>query len=207
METRDAERFAAWRAGDARAGQLLVQKHFPLVRRFFMTKVPPAEAEDLIQTTFTSCLEAADRFRDDAGFKPFLMGVARYTLLRFFDAKRRLGRFDPLTHSVMDSNTGAPVVVERDERRRSLHLVLRTLPLDDQIAIELSYWEGLGHEQVAAVLSVSPTAIKSRIFRARKALADALGAIEAGQIPVESTLDSLDSWRTRVRQQGIDRPA
>lgn len=166
-----------------------------------MTKVGAVEAEDLIQSTFAGCLEGADRFRGESGFRAFLMGVARFTLLRFFDSKRRDARFDPLTYSMADSGVSAPAIVERDEQRRILLGALRTLPLDDQIAIELYYWEGYGLAQVGEVLGLSTTATKSRIFRARKVLATRVRSIESGAVSIQSTVDNLERWRERVQEQ------
>ena len=43
-----------------------------------------------------------------------------------------------------------------------------------QTILELSYWEGLDNAELAAVFEIEPTTVRTRLFRARKALAKAL---------------------------------
>ena len=57
----DADLLIAWKAGDRRAGRRLFDRHVGAVSRFFANKLAQ-EADDLVQLTFLSALQAADHF-------------------------------------------------------------------------------------------------------------------------------------------------
>lgn len=200
VSDQDAARLRRWAEGDAEAGRQLVHDNFALVRRFFVTKVPDTDAEDLIQNTFQACLESASRFRGESPFRSFLMGIARNMLLRFFDARRKAARFDPLTHSVQDGGESPSAAVAGDESRAMLLRGLRRLPLDQQIALELYYWEEYSVAELAEVLGVSVTAAKSRVFRARQSLKTTLEEIEKEPAKVSDTLGTFGRWREELPQ-------
>ena len=76
----DAELLAAWRGGDADAGEILFDRHFAAVTRFFRHKAGD-RLDDLVQTTFMTLLESPDGFRGEGSFRAYLLGVA-YNVLR-----------------------------------------------------------------------------------------------------------------------------
>lgn len=57
----DEELLAAWRAGERRAGELLFERYYEPVARFFFNKTDAAA--ELIQQTFLACVEGAAKFR------------------------------------------------------------------------------------------------------------------------------------------------
>ncbi len=195
----DAARLKAWANGDAAAGRALVEENFDIVRRFFVTKVADADAEDLIQATFTAGLESVDRFRGDAPFRAYLMGVARRVLFRFLSRKYRDSPIDALSESVADLGVSPPSAIESDQRRQLLLRALRSLPVDDQVAVELYYWESYRIAEVAVVLELSFTATKTRLFRARQQLALTLERLSESPEQLRSTLDNLEAWQARTR--------
>lgn len=167
----DSELFEAWRADDATAGNLLFRRYFGAVFRFFHTKVAEDSAAELTQRTFLACTKNRDRILPAAGFRAYVLGVARIELLRFFDELRRHGgRIDPgitSLHDIGPSPTGRLALLEAQEQVLG---ALRRLPLDFQITLELHYWEGLTLVEVATVLGVAPGTVKSRLHRARALL-------------------------------------
>jgi RNA polymerase sigma-70 factor (ECF subfamily) len=170
---------AAWQAGDARAGDDLVRRHFPAVYRFFRSKLPEA-AEDLVQRTFLGCVAALPRVREEPGFRPFLFGIARNQLLLELRHRTRHPTLPPLDTSIEDAlgpSLGAWLDARRDHR--VLLQALRQIPIDHQIALELFYWEGLGIDAIASVLEVAPGTVKSRLARARANLAERFAALLA----------------------------
>ncbi|MCA9516195.1 MAG: sigma-70 family RNA polymerase sigma factor, partial [Myxococcales bacterium] len=161
----DPELFARWAAGDRAAGAALVDRHYGAVERFFATKAPE-RVEDLVQQTFLACVEAAGRYRGEAGFRAFLFGVARNLLFEHIRRRVRDGRATPDlgSRSLVDLSPGVSTVVSRDLAHRQLVLTLQELPLDLQTALELYYWEELSIDELAAVLDVPPGTVKSRLF-------------------------------------------
>ena len=104
----DAELLAAWRAGDAPAGNELVRRHFMAVYRFFVNKVSH-DVDDLIQRTFLACVEGRDRFRADSSLKAYILGIARNQLLMHLRQRQR--RENPIAPSdlVVADVLGSPV--------------------------------------------------------------------------------------------------
>ncbi len=144
------------------------------VYRFFDTKVP-GHAEDLSQKTFLASIRARERYRAESSFRVFLLGVARIELLRHLRSQG-LSR-DPMTMSCSEiaANDGSlSGLVAQLERRDAVLGLLRTLPLEFQLVVELHYWEGLSVEDIAVVLELPAGTVKSRLHRARAKLREVL---------------------------------
>lgn len=201
MSPTDEELFRAWQTGDRRAGEALFERHYDALDRFFINKVGD-RAGDLVQRTFVACIEAAARFRGDSSFRTFMFAIARNQLLKHLrDHGRERDRLDPAITSICDLDPSPSVVAARREQERLLLAALRRLPLDEQIALELHYWEQLSATEIAAVLEIPVGTAKSRLRRAR----DRLEAALAGPDPAKATtLDDLERWardlRTAVRR-------
>jgi RNA polymerase sigma-70 factor (ECF subfamily) len=182
--TDEARLLDAWRGGDQAAGQTLFELLFHPCRRLFVNKVPERDIEDLLQQTFAAVLEARDRFRGDSSFKTYALGIARRVLFRYL---RTFGRRDAKhTHDLNVSSIAAMgvtpgTVLAVQEQQAAVRLALQRIPVQFQAILELSYWEGLGNDELAQVFSIDRTTVRTRLFRARKALA---GVLE-GKLPAD----------------------
>lgn len=170
--TSDDELLHAWRAGDARAADVLVRRHSGRLLRFFRSKVG-ALAEDLCQQTWIACVEARDRIEDEStrsSFAAYLFGTARNRLFKHL--RRHYGpvKFEPLVMSLAVLTGGASLELARKEERARLTQALHTLPLDAQIALELHYWEQLSVREISEVVGAPEGTIKARLSRARQQL-------------------------------------
>ena len=174
----DAELFCRWRSGDASAGDALLRSCFPALCRFFRDKIP-GEDEDLIQQTLLSCMESREAVRDPEHFRVFLFRIARN---RLYDRLRARFRLDARTvvadTSLHDMGASPSSVAARGERQRLLTEALHRIPMDQRIALELSYWESMTAVQIGEVLEINPNTVRSRLHRAREALREQL--IEMG---------------------------
>jgi RNA polymerase sigma factor (sigma-70 family) len=169
----DIDLLEAWRAGDRDAGDALLTRYFEPICRFFRSKLG-ADSDDLVQRTFVDCVEARDRVGED-GFRAYLYGIARNRLRDHFRAGARRGvEVDLGELSIADLATSPRSAVARDEEQRILVAALQTLPVDDQIALELTYWEGLSNREVADVLGAAESSVRSRLSRARERLRAAI---------------------------------
>ena len=176
--TSERELLQRWSEGDEEAGEQIYRRHFPMVYRFFRTKVAEG-VEDLVQATFLACLEARDRFRGDSKFSTFVYGVARNQLLAHFRKVDR-DRCGSLDFSVADVGTSPSGILGRNEAERALYEAMASLPVDHQIALELFYWEGLPSREIADVLDAPESTIRTRLRRARKRLQEAIDFPEDG---------------------------
>ncbi|KIG16356.1 RNA polymerase sigma-70 factor [Enhygromyxa salina] len=190
----------AWRLGDKPAGAQLFDRYFVPVSRFFRNKLPD-QAEDLIQQTFAALLEGRDRMRTSASFRSYLFGIA-HNLLRA--QLRTLGRgraIDPLESSFAElAPSPSALIGERAEQRLLLH-ALRRLPIEHQIALELHYWEGLNAAEIAEIMEVPHSTMRSRLGRARELLERMIAELADNPGLLQSTLNGLDAWAQEVRGQ------
>lgn len=191
----DLELLLAWRRGDTAAANLLTQRHYASVRRFFDLKVTHL-AEDLTQQTFLAAVEGVERYRADAGFRAYLFGIARHQLLRVL---RKQGRHE---HAMRFAESGAPsvatslsVVAARREEHRALLMALSQLPTDLQIVVELYYWEGMPTAEIGAVLETNASTITSRLARARQRMLELVHEVTRPGRLRDSLLADLDGWQ------------
>ena len=194
MEGSDAELFAAWRQGNAAAGNTLARRHYEPVLRFFEYRTGQA-AEDLVQRTFAACAASLAAYRGDGSFRGFLFGIARNVLLnhlrsrRYDDAMSRLdGPDDDL------SRTGMSTIVARRDEQRVLLQALVALPEELQTPLVLFYWEDLKAKEFASALGCLPSTARGRLARARDALRGHIEEFASSSSTRERLAADVDSW-------------
>jgi RNA polymerase sigma factor (sigma-70 family) len=196
--TDDAALFDAWLGGDRDAGAELIERYYDAIVRFFRTKVGDSGdvAADLVQRTFLGLAESGGRFRGTSSFRAFLYGVARNIFLEHLRTLTRDRLRDPdfAVSSVVDLRTGVATRAARAEERRLLVDCLQQLPVELQVAVELHYWEDVSVGELAEIQGVPPGTVKSRLFRARGLLREALAAAEAAPAEKAAVGALLDAW-------------
>ena len=170
----DGELLLKWKRGEAGAGDLLVQRHFESVRRFFVNKAGHS-ADDLIQQTFIRCVEGRERFEGRSSFRTFILGIARYVLYEYLRQKARSEVIDFGVTSVQAIDPSPSQLIAGDQAKQAVAIALRGIPIDQQLAIELYYWENLSVEELAQILDIPTGTVKSRLYYARRALHRVLG--------------------------------
>jgi len=190
MEDDDVALLDRWCAGDAAAGNLLFKRHFTSLYRLFEHKTS-GEVDDLVQETFLQCLKSRASFQHKSSFRTYLFGIARNVLLGHW-RKQAIARptldFEEISIASLSTSIGTRLA--RRQERVDLLTVLRTLPFEQQLLLEMYYWQDLDREQLAEVFGVETATIGSRLFRARQALHDGLAARGATQ----PSGDQLDDW-------------
>ena len=169
----DLELLDGWRAGDNAAGEALVARYWTSVSRFFRSKLGD-DGADLISQTFLACVESRERIEN---LKAFLFMVARRRLVDHFRRQARSPEVDFSVSSVIDLATGPATALSRRRREDLLRDGLTRIPLDDQIALELAYFEDLSTRELAEVLEIPENTVRSRLSRARDKLRTALVAL------------------------------
>lgn len=203
-EATDEDLLAGWIEGDAAAGKHLVKRHYRSVLMFFASKVGPEQGRDLTQATFETLCAKRVSFRGDSSVRTYLFGIARWKLvhhLRKHHADNE--RFEPLEHSARLADVERSITSLFMGRQRETLLVnaLRSLPLDDQIVLELKEYEGMTSRELAAVFAVGRDTMASRVNRARKRLAAAVRESEASARIIDSTLTGLDGCMRDIRDR------
>lgn len=164
----DGELLLAWRGGERAAGEELVARHWASISGFFRAKVGD-QAADLIAQTFLACVEGKDRI-EGTNVKAYLFSVARRRLADHFRRAAHAPALDCSLTSIADLATGPLSQLVRHQRGELLRAALVRIPIDDQIALELTYVEGLSTREVAQVLEIPENTVRSRLSRAREKL-------------------------------------
>lgn len=175
----DQQLLARWAAGDAIAGEELFTRHFDAIMRFFTHRVPE-EAEELVQQTFLGAVAARGRFRGEASFRTFLFAIARRQLLKHFSSRRTRGELTFRTISLADLQTSLDTRIANSELQARLLVHMRELSVDQQIALELHYWENMRVSDVAEVVDAPEGTVKRWMHEARRILAEKLALDEHG---------------------------
>jgi RNA polymerase sigma-70 factor (ECF subfamily) len=197
----DAELLRAWQDGDPKAGNHLVRRHFEALFRFFRSRVDEGVA-DLVQQTFLGCAESRDRLSDGADFRPYLFGIARNKLLMHMRGQRRRGRV--IAEGASSPEPAGPTLsrlIGGREEQRLLLRALRRLPVDLQLALVLSYWEGLTMQQIGDVFGIPAGTAKSRLHHARELLKKEIVDLAPSSDTAEVTVVDLERWARGLRDE------
>lgn len=199
----DAELLSSWQAGDLAAGDALFNRYFARIYRFFRNKLGDETiVEELMQRTFVGCVEGRDRLREQTSFRSYLFGTAHNTLRAYFREKRREhARIDFGAASAVDLGGGPVTLLMAGEEQRLLLEALRRIPLDDQVVLELYYFEAMSASEIGAVLGLPEGTVRGRIRAAKQRMSDGLAALASSPRLLRSTLHNLDDWARGLRAQ------
>jgi RNA polymerase sigma-70 factor (ECF subfamily) len=138
----------------------------------------PEAAEDAAQETFLRAYQNLHRYDRTRSFATWLLSIgAHYCIDRL--RRRKLSVFsmdeeneDGTSFEIRDSASPDPEVesVKREDRDR-LHILLKDLDETDRAAIIMRYWYDYSEVEIADSLNLTVSAVKSRLHRARRALA------------------------------------
>ncbi len=178
----DQQLVARAQAGDKQAFDLLVSKYQRKLGRLLARFIrDPAEVEDVAQEAFVKAYRALPSFRGDSAFYTWLYRIGINTAKNYLVA---LGRRAPTTtgfdsdeaegfedgDQLRDINTPESVLASK-EIAATVQKAMEDLPEDLRTAIELREIEGLSYEEIANIMNCPIGTVRSRIFRAREAIA------------------------------------
>ncbi len=202
MTPSDLELLQAWRTGDRRAGSTLFDRHFTSVRRFFINKAcSESEVEELVQRSFMAAVESAERFRGEASFKTWLLGIARNIQREWVREVVRAG-IDPADPDAMCSEGLGPGISSRIDVVREQQILLtalRRLPIEAQTLLELFYWEELGAGELGQVFGVAEGTIRTRLRKAKLDLRATIDQLARTKDELDSVHSGLEGWARGLR--------
>lgn len=186
-EASDLDLVVAARAGEDRAFTLLMRRHKAALFGFVRRYVGDADADDVSQETFVAAWKALGRF--DAR-RPFPVWLRAIALNKCRDRARRLavrrmilGEKDEQSAEARAQPDTAPsseAAAIQAERRRSVQRALDRLPLKLKEPLLLTYFDEMSQQEAADLLGVSVKTVETRIYRARRRLAELLDAESIG---------------------------
>jgi RNA polymerase sigma-70 factor, ECF subfamily len=172
--------------GNARAFEVVFDRHadaaFSLAYRMCGRR---SMAQDVVQEAFLSLWRSRARYdRTRGSVRSWILGVVRNRTIDMFRRDTvRAGRDVNAESAVekMPSPDDVAADVERRQDAHDVHAALRDLPPDQRQVIELAYFGGFSHSQIAEMLEVPAGTVKGRmrlgLTKLRVALGDPSGAL------------------------------
>ena len=187
MTDREIDRQLVARAqrGDKQAFEMLVEKYQRKLARLLSRFIrDPAEVEDVTQEAFIKAYRALPAFRGDSAFYTWLYRIGINTAKNYLMA---MGRRAPTSTEVeaeeaegfeegeqlRDINTPESLLLS-NEIARTVNSTIEQLPEELRTAIQMREIEGMSYEDIAKAMDCPIGTVRSRIFRAREAIAEQL---------------------------------
>ncbi|MFA4912743.1 MAG: RNA polymerase sigma factor RpoE [Burkholderiaceae bacterium] len=181
----DAELVARVQRGDKKAFDLLVLKYQRKIMRLLSRMVrDPHEVEDVAQEAFIKAYRALPQFRGDSAFYTWLYRIAINTARNWLSARGRQpstpnaletedGETFNQTDNLTDNSTPESLAASR-EIAETVNAAIQALPAELRTAIVMREMEGMSYEDIAQSMNCPIGTVRSRIFRAREAIATRL---------------------------------
>jgi RNA polymerase sigma-70 factor, ECF subfamily len=181
----DRQLVARAQRGDKRAFELLVEKYQRKLARLLSRFIrDPAEVEDVTQEAFIKAYRALPAFRGDSAFYTWLYRIGINTAKNYLMA---MGRRAPTSTEVeadaaegfeegeqlRDINTPESLLLS-NEIAETVNSTIEKLPEELRTAIQMREIEGMSYEDIAKAMNCPIGTVRSRIFRAREAIAEQL---------------------------------
>ena len=187
MSDREIDRQLVTRAqqGDKQAFSLLVEKYQRKLARLLSRFIrDPAEVEDVTQEAFIKAYRALPAFRGDSAFYTWLYRIGINTAKNYLMA---MGRRAPTSTEIeaeeaegfeegeqlRDINTPESLLLS-NEIAETVNSTIEALPEELRTAIQMREIEGMSYEDIAKAMDCPIGTVRSRIFRAREAIAEQL---------------------------------
>lgn len=177
----DQELIDAFKQGDQRAFDTLVQRHEQRIRSLCACYLSdPQDIQDAAQETFIRAFHALPAFRPEAQFSTWLIRIAINQSLNLLRGRRRrqwLKPFSRLFDNEEQLANGQPTAftplqeLEQAERSRMVRLALDALPEEQRTAVILHRFEGMKYQEIAQATGSSVAAVEARLHRAKLKLA------------------------------------
>ena len=193
--TNEADWIKLARAGDQSAfGRLVMAYQTPVYNLAYRMLGNAAEAEEAAQETFLRAYTHLRSYDPQRRFRSWLLSIAshycidrlrrrRITWLPLEDeiavasgSTTRLSsaQSEPAKVSFTSGSPNPEAVVAEREREAYIQGLLAGLSPTDRAAITLRYWNDCSYEEIAETLNLTVSAVKSRLHRARRALAETM---------------------------------
>ncbi|MGH6788055.1 MAG: sigma-70 family RNA polymerase sigma factor [Pseudolabrys sp.] len=161
--------------GDRLAMQVLFARHHVRVYRFVLRLVRnEATAEDLISEVFLDVWRQAGKFEGRSAASTWLLAIARFKALSVLRRRPEEELDDETAAAIEDQSDDPEIALEKKDKGAVLRKCLTGLSAEHREIIDLVYYHEKSVEEVAAIVGIPEATVKTRMFYARKKLAELL---------------------------------
>jgi RNA polymerase sigma-70 factor (ECF subfamily) len=163
--------------GDRLAMQVLFARYHVRVFRFVVRIVrDAAAAEDLISEVFLDVWRQAGRFEGRSAVSTWLLAIARLKALSALRRRPDQELDDETAQAIEDPSDDPEVLLEKKDKSAQIRKCLSGLSADHREIVDLVYYHEKSVEEVAEIVGIPENTVKTRMFYARKRLAELLKA-------------------------------
>lgn len=134
----------------------------------------PQEAEDAAQESFIRAYRYIHRYDPNRSFATWLLSIAAHYCI---DQQRKrkylaVDLDEIIEFGITDDSPLPEHVVTSNEQCDQVQKQLAKLPAKDRMVLILRYWHEMSEKEISETLDISTSAVKSRLHRARKHMAE-----------------------------------
>jgi RNA polymerase sigma-70 factor (ECF subfamily) len=169
--------------GDRLAMQVLFARHHVRVFRFVVRLVRnESTAEDLISDVFLDVWRQAGRFEGRSAVSTWLLSIARFKALSALRRRPDEVLDEETAGAIEDPSDDPEISLEKKDKSVLIRQCLTGLSAEHREIIDLVYYHEKSVEEVAEIVGIPENTVKTRMFYARKKLAELLkvAGIERG---------------------------
>lgn len=160
-------------AGDKLAMRTLFTRHQVRVFRFLHGILrDQSAAEDLLNDVFIDIWRQAGRFEGRSSVSTWILAIARYKALSALRRPHTAELDEEKAAAIEDESDDPEVVVQKQDKGTILRACLAGLSAEHREIVDLVYYQEKSIEECAVIVSIPENTVKTRLFHARKRLAE-----------------------------------
>lgn len=175
MQGNESEWLIRAQNGDAQAFTNVVETYErPVFNLCFRMLGNAQDAEDAAQETFVRAYQSIRRYDNSRAFSTWILSIAAHYCIDQIRKRRvQVVSVEDLPYpDLPDHSPGMESNLSRREEQQKIRGVLEILDATDRAAVVMYYWYDFSYEEICQALSISMSALKSRLHRARRAMAE-----------------------------------
>ena len=174
MNDTESSWLAQAQKGDAEAFSRLIEIYQrPVYNLCYRMLNDAGDAEDAAQETFLRAYKSMKKYDQSRPFPTWLLSIAAHYCIDQIRKRRMaiISTEDLPYPDLSDDMPGPESVVSRNEEQKRVHALLDTLSPTDRAAVIMYYWYDFSYDEIGGALSLTLSAVKSRLHRARLSMA------------------------------------
>jgi len=161
--------------GDAEAFTCLLEAYQrPVFNLCYRMLGNAQDAEDAAQETFLRAYQYLKRYDNSRPFSTWLLSIAaHYAIDQIRKRKMQIVSVEELpVPDLPEPSPGMELNLSKKEEQQRIKAVIGVLDATDRAAVVMYYWYDFSYEEICQALSLSMSALKSRLHRARRVMAE-----------------------------------
>ncbi len=165
--------FQAQKGNSQAFGSLVALYQRPVYNMCYRMLGNAEDAEDAAQEAFFRAYKAIKRYDPSRAFSTWLLSIAAHYCIDQIRRRRfQVVSVEDLPYQDLpDAEPGIEASFTRKEEQKRIRAILEVLDATDRAAVVMYYWYDFSYDEIADALSLTMSAVKSRLHRARRAMA------------------------------------